>query len=345
GRRLALACDDRVHGVVLLRRRNRVRVHEHRDEPGSSVTKAMPGRSDRDQVGTQPGDEAHARRLLYRPGGTMTTKPRARGSAAEPGHERGGQRAAVDQLGRPGHPDRPVVADLDPERAAVHADRHRGVGVAQSDAGGGHRAGAAARGQRLARATLPDPDTNAVARVDPGDLDVRAARKQGMVLQGGAEAPESDTSDVVDEDHTVRIADIDRGDPEGAALDHDAFLNDLSGRAGARDLLATKGRRSHVDGDLGDAPVDPMEAAPDDACRSLDGEGVAGRAAFLCQPAREDAKPVPALLSFAAVGVEDTQPRVGTRRRDHREDPVAADAAMAVAEPAHRLGSEWKGEP
>ena len=106
GRCLALARDDRAHRIGLLCRRDRVRADEHPDQACDGVTEPVPGRSDRDQLGTQPGDEAHARRTIYRADARMTTNatPATR-SARELRDERRGERAAVHQLGGAAHAD------------------------------------------------------------------------------------------------------------------------------------------------------------------------------------------------------------------------------------------------
>src|SRR4029077_10590372 len=83
GRCLVLTRDDRAHRIGLLCRRDRVRGDEHPDEACRGVTEPVQGWSDRDQLGTQPGDEAHARRMLYRSDARMTTNaPPQRSSRA-----------------------------------------------------------------------------------------------------------------------------------------------------------------------------------------------------------------------------------------------------------------------
>src|SRR5262249_36069905 len=122
----------------------------------------------------------------------------------------------------------------------------------------------------------------------------------------------------------------------------DRLIDDVSRRPAARHVLAADARDPHGDGDVGDPPVLAADPTLDDAARRLDGEAVAGHAAALDQPAREDAQPVAALLRLAAVGVEDAQPGVGGPGRHQRQHAVASHAAMAVAQAAHGVRRECK---
>jgi hypothetical protein len=102
--------------------------------------------------------------------------------------------------------------------------------------------------------------------------------------------------------------------------------------------------RAHVDRDRRDAAPLAAQVARDQSARRLHREDVARHATLLREPAGEDAKAVAALLGFAAVGIEDAEARVGVRRGDQRQDSVAADAAMAVAEGTDGAGGEAEGE-
>src|SRR4029450_8053571 len=82
----------------------------------------------------------------------------------------------------------------------------------------------------------------------------------------------------------------------------------------------------------------------DDAAWRLDGERVARDAPLVGQPAREDAHAVAALLRLAAVGIPDARARGGARRAGQRQDAVAADAAMPVAQAHDGVGVEAEGQ-
>src|SRR4029450_5989416 len=76
------------HGIVLARRGHLTAIHEERDQTGDGLAQPPPGRRDCDQLGTEPGHEAHGRRLLYRSEGRMTMKRARSPSVAEHRDER-----------------------------------------------------------------------------------------------------------------------------------------------------------------------------------------------------------------------------------------------------------------
>ena len=93
-------------------------------------------------------------------------------------------------------------------------------------------AGARARGQRLARAALPDPHPQAVFVPDVYELDVRARRERGVVLDARADLPQVHRLHLlvrVQKGDGVRVAHRDA--VEGVAREQD---------------LRVEGRRAHV---------------------------------------------------------------------------------------------------
>src|SRR5262245_18744389 len=127
-------------------------------------------------------------RFVYRPRSEMTTKRPLLASWRQSRRERRREHPAIDQGGRTGHPQPPVVADLDRQSATVHDHRDLPARVAEPSARGSDRAGAAAGGQGLTSSALPDAHPDAVGPLDPGELDVRATREEGMPFECGAES-------------------------------------------------------------------------------------------------------------------------------------------------------------
>src|SRR5688572_9160881 len=107
------------------------------------------------------------------------------------------------------------------------------------------RTGAAAAGLRDAGAALPHPHADAVRAEDLRHFDIGALREQAMALQHWAEAGEVDGLRIGNEEHRMRIADI---DPDRIAERPDAERQ-VQGIAGLRnrDLAPVELDRAHID--------------------------------------------------------------------------------------------------
>ena len=141
-------------------------------------------------------------------------------------------------------------------------------------------------------------------------MHVGAVRVARIVLDPRAVGGEVDRARVVDADHDVRVADVDR---------RRAIPGDVVRRADAR--------LAHLD-------RDPVRRAREHARSDRPGarlDGRRGEAVVLVEIAPDAAHPVAAHLRVAAVGVDDAQPRVEALRRLHEQHTVGADAAFAVA--------------
>src|SRR4051794_24116469 len=268
---------------------------------------------------------------------TARTWPLSGSSAARPRAAAGSERIAVTLVGGPfarehrlgpaGEVDVEVLADVDDELAAVEVDRDRRVASAQHVGHGGpDRPGPRAQG--LSRPALEDPgadragsplgperDVGAVgkARVD---LDRRADRRQGergeRRLGGNA-------------DRELRGADRD-------------FL--AAGPGGLRRLADPRA-----------AHVNPAGALVDDRRADLAGDRLHGELLSIGPAAAVQvhdplAHAVAGQLRLRAVGVEDPQARheAGLVGLLDGDDAVGADAAMAVADQAHRVGVHGLGD-
>src|SRR5262249_17869105 len=101
---------------------------------------------------------------------------------------------------------------------------------------------------------------------------------------------------------------------------------------------------AHLDGHLVHAPPDEVAHGFHHAALRLDPHRRLLETAALPQVLREDAKPVAGLLGLAPVRVEDAEPDVGNARAGPEQDPVRADAPVAMADPANRRRPERKSD-
>ena len=136
----------------------------------------------------------------------------------------------------------------------------------------------------------------------------------------------------------MRVAHVDEREAEVASGNVQGRVHGVIGEVG--ELLAAESGHTHVDGDR----VAFAERGHDLAGGRLQDDRVAGQQALHLQLAGHHAHAVAAHLGLATVRVEDLQPvAVRAGLGTHDQDPVGADAEVAVTEETHTLRSQLEG--
>ena len=229
-----------------------------------------------------------------------------------------------------GHEDFAVVGNLDVQLAAGHVDGDIAVHQAELVGGAGGRTRAAARGQRVAGAALPDADVDVRSVQDLEDLEVDPVGEHRVVLDVGPDLSGLLFSHVLHWDHAMRVADGQAGDLVCGPVDVEGFADHLARLAGNRDLVADERHLAHVDTDQAGGFV--LDLYVHDPAERLDLEALRRHVPLLEQILGEDAQPVAALFGLAAVGIEDADRRHIAVEDRPVEDAVGADAEVPVAD-------------
>src|SRR5205823_4874215 len=154
------------------------------------------------------------------------------------------------------------------------------------------------RGQRVSGASLPDLDSHLMARDDLCELDVRAVRKCGVVLDLRPEGAYVDRRDVRDDDDAVRITDVHRGHVDPAAVDVDRG-----------DLLVDQ-CLTHIHRNLRDAAALVLENTGNAPAQRVEREWLLRSVTVLTEKLCEDAHSIPALFCLGAVCIQDAHAEV-----------------------------------
>ena len=96
------------------------------------------------------------------------------------------------------------------QRAAAHRDIDWAVGALRQDSGNRRRAGTGTAGARQARTAFPGAKVDLVPVNDMGDIDVDSFGKEWIGLDHRADGFEIHACSVIDEEHDMRISDVDR---------------------------------------------------------------------------------------------------------------------------------------
>src|SRR5262245_11347592 len=239
--------------------------------------------------------------------------------------------AGEDLDRRPRHVDGRVPAGPgDLELASAQLDHDLPVHPALEHGYHGDGAGTAPAGQGLAGAALPGALADAPPALRGGELDVDAVREGRMVLDQRPEPLHRRPVGILDEDHGVRVAHRDRGDPELLAVDLEQVAEHRA-RARAergRDLRRLEDGAPHLDAD----PPRARPARAHHAGEGLDPDLVLRRVTPVPQELEEAADPVGAHLHLGAVGVVDLHAEVGAPGGPDDEQLVRPDPEVPVAQ-------------
>src|SRR5437870_3644497 len=230
-----------------------------------------------------------------------------------------------------------VASPCDRHHAAASRYAHGRIDQPAANPRDYGRAGARAARERLSRAALPYPQANVSAIDDLHVTGVDPSRKARMRLDARALCRDGRRARIDDHLDGVRVAERQRRYHDGRAVDIQR-LDGFPGSADERNIGRAKLRCAHVHGDL----AIRRQHGLDDSARRLD-----AHCALVGQSARahemhEAARAVAALFDLFAVGVEDsiTKVDVSARRLLDKQYLVAADAEMAVCQPANLHGLE-----
>src|SRR6266576_1970362 len=188
--------------------------------------------------------------------------------------------------------------------------------------------GASARAARpgFARAALPDAHFHFFRADDLDKLSVHSLGEERVMLEARPDLFQIEGVDIVEIDHTVRIAHGDASDFIRLTVHRQRPVFDLAVGVDGN-LSPFEDRLAHVDFDqLAD------DLWPNNAGEGFDFELALLRDAMIVNIFGEAANPVAAHLHLAAVGVVDLHLEVGDLRWMHRQQLVGADAEATVAE-------------
>ena len=231
--------------------------------------------------------------------------------------------AGKDEIGRAGEDDVGEAVfcaeEINAQGVAAfdqHADGGLGAGEGGDGEGGGDNAGAAGEGFGF-DAAFVGADGEVLGSELADKIDVGSAGLEVMVMaEGGAELVDVGAVEVVDEEHGVGDAGVDRVDGEG-----------LSGGVES-DGVGEGSGLAHSEGDLVAA-----QGGADEAGGGFEAERAVFGGRELVDEAGEAAGTVAAHFGFAAVGIVVAHAEVGFGFGALDEkDSIGADAAVAVAQ-------------
>ena len=142
---------------------------------------------------------------------------------------------------------------------------------------------------------------------------------------------------ILDENHAVRVAHGNAGHGKHLARRLDRLLNDARcAKAQDRNALAFKDRLAHIDTHAREPAARKLQARHEDARARLDREFRLAAQPFRMDDAREAADAVATHLRLRAVRIEDAHAKVRLLRRQHKDQPVRADAIVPVTDPSRK---------
>ena len=154
-----------------------------------------------------------------------------------------------------------IIAPFDVEGPAVKDYLGPAVGQATQVGGNQGSAGTSAASARNTNATFPHPHADAVPRQDLNCFDINPHRKQRMVLNNRAVGFQVDRRDILDDEHRMRIADVDSNRIDQRP---DGYVEmQRIPRLGQRYFLPIMACRTEVDTIMATAGIGDVEKAND----------------------------------------------------------------------------------
>jgi len=227
-----------------------------------------------------------------------------------------------------GQRDQQLQVQVDPKRPARKRDSYvpPNEPAAHCCDSGGAGAGAASAGQTCS--ALPHAQSDRIPRGHSGDVDIHPLGKKGVMLDFGTQPTEIDRVAVRDEEHGVRVADVD-GSRLLEVIPADRERERIH-RVSERDRVPFEAWLAHVDRRAAFAGLDR-----EDAAWRLD----LGRHAV---QDRDRARGVAARFDLAAVGIEDPHPEVGGLGLGQHDQLVATDPGAPVGQRARQRGGDGR---
>lgn len=231
----------------------------------------------------------------------------------------------------------------------VHVDWQRGIKQAGSGACQSDGAGTAAAGQRFSRAAFPDSYANCVAAEQFREFHVRAIGEGGVAFKRRSETFHGNLRQLSDEEYQMWVSGIcfERLVQQFGNFEIRKFDTGCKACRGWQMRGESLwGCESDADGaaDVWER-IETEYFGMDTASMHFESHAAGGELAVV-QPERHAAESISAERSFAAVGVEHSHACVAVwfTGGQHKYEAIAANGAMAVAEPLGEfLRAGWNG--